>query len=81
MSGDVYELQIGISHQDTGVGGFKIEHRFAELPDIETITALRDEAMNFYTHLFPDLEATVTSVYVMRLANRERRPQDEEIPA
>jgi hypothetical protein len=69
-TGDIYEVQIGIS-KDGNVGGFKIEHRFASMPELETVAALRDEAYDWYNHLFPDEEPTNCLVYVMRLSNRE----------
>ena len=68
---DLYEVQV-IGHAGDGVNsdGFRIEHRFSELPQASLVMELRREMFGYYVALFGE-EPAVTQVILMRLSNRE----------
>ena len=68
---DLYELQVVVG-DESGFNGnaVRMEHRFADLPDIETVKALRTEAMRWYEALHGE-EPGLCQVVALRLTNQE----------
>lgn len=71
---DLYEVQILCLGEAQGgnAGGdaYRVEHRFQDLPDPETLVALKDETQRVYAVLYEDAPVT-TQVLLTRLTNHE----------
>ena len=66
MNEDRYEVVLRVADADE-VSLYLTEHWFTDRPDIETVTALFDEAKREFAELYPEVEAEDFAVEVRRL--------------
>jgi hypothetical protein len=73
MSPHVYEVNIQVTGADQY---YQIDHRFPALPEIDTLVALKDEAVHSFGALF-DVSVDEIGVHVIYLSADERDADGE----
>lgn len=73
---ELYEVCIAVAGDEHY---YRVEHGFAQLPETETLVALKQEAADTFDALFPSIPIDDFDIYVRRLTPDERSvPEDRE---
>lgn len=77
---DRFEIYIWIADaiDDNDLHRYSIEHWFQDLPEVETLAALLEEARRSFSALYPGVEPEDYSVEVRRLRSKDLLPPGSE---